>query len=90
MKQYSRRHPIIKVDSDRIYWRKVDPVVLVRYIKKNPDYKLKDLAELFDCTIPSIHHALKILNIKKIKEKSSKNKYRNSVEFLIKLRNLFK
>lgn len=74
MKNNLKHHPVVKRDMDRIHWKKIDPMVLIRYIKKNPDYKLKDLAKIFDCTVPSIYSALKILDMKKKQSNNIKKK----------------
>ena len=57
MPQKERRH------------RKIDPVELIAYSKKNPDSYLSEAAEVFNCSAVAIHKARKRLNITRKKTK---------------------
>jgi len=48
-------------------WRKIDPDQLKRYVEENPDAYLREMADVFHCTIHAIEGALKRVKISRKK-----------------------
>ena len=53
----------LKDDKPKRPWRKIDPDALIEAVKKNPSYLMKDFAEIFKVSVPSIFNAFKVLKI---------------------------
>jgi len=64
-------------------FRKIDPEKLATYIKEQPDAYLREMAEIFNCTLEAVRQALKKLKITRKKrqksiERETKKSARNS------------